>query len=61
MMRSRVSGKSRIRLPSARATALPIAAAVGPTDSFAEPERRLVRRVDQPDVDLRDSEKRRIG
>ena len=32
MMRSRVSGKSRMRVPSARATALPIAAPVGPTD-----------------------------
>ena len=52
MMRSRVSGKSRMRLPSARATALPIAPP-GRSDDLAEAQRRLVGRLDQPDVDLR--------
>ena len=44
MMRSRVNGRSRMRVPSARATALPIAAAVGPIDDLAEAERGLVGR-----------------
>ena len=53
MMRSRVSGRSRMRAPSACDTALPIAAAVGPAVDFADAERHLVLGVDQFDVDLR--------
>src|SRR5262249_728251 len=37
MMRSRVSGRSRMRAPSACATALPIAAAVGPAVASPTP------------------------
>ena len=53
MTRSRVSGRSRRRAPSAWATALPIAATVGPPRRLADAERRLVgHRVDQLDRHL---------
>ena len=53
MMRSRVSGMSWMRTPSACATALPIAAAVGPTEHSPTPSDGLPARVDQLGLDLR--------
>ena len=52
MIRSRVSGKSRMRLPSARASALPIAAPVGPTEASPRPKVGSFGIVDQLDLDL---------
>ena len=53
MMRSRVRGMSWMRTPSAWATALPIAAAVGPHRAFADAERGIAGAVDQFGLHLR--------
>ena len=58
---SRVNGMSRIRAPSAWATALPIAAAVGPKVHSPMPERRIVRHRDDLRLISGTSENCRIG